>query len=517
MSLVFQTLNLLSVERNSYGVRTGDYLRYRKHCTRKINKLRRNLKLTNGKGKRFNKCTAESILRQSDIRVLELLLLSADKYWAESQENKDATSKLRRSDQFANVLIEASSKFGLHSSDTVQLEIYHKFIQGSYNLSKNKFHDALNLLSISYVYLKNLINAAPNDKIRALGEGWLDELSPKIRYCSYQSGNKSTSHEIDRIANEHSSSHSFVQLEYSQEDKPTKVKNLTWRGKELRLTSVDVVEAIHKLQSVIDKKSGKSTQSLSNYDEILNTYTNAIEISPQGLLKQVLTYKMLALRLERDLKINNQLESNEPAKNRSKVKVIDGIIFTLEQLRNLHIVESDDSDLSGYVETKISYHQALKNYTLGLSHLMAHSYGPSIRLLESCKFYNRSGLELLMSLDESTLNHSEAFEPVVDIALIEDLNKMVDTALVNSKKAWFAQQFKRPLFFDIANTYVEPPLDYILDKSQSKDTKPSKKEAQKPPTGHVISSEDSKQTQDSAEKNANKTASSGWFGSLWKR
>lgn len=447
-----------------------------------------------------------------------MLLFSADKYWAESHENKEATSKLRRSNQFADLLLEASSKFSLHSSDTVQLEIYHKFIEGSSTLKRNKYQQALTSFSIAYVYLINLISAAPNDKIRALGEGWLDQLSPKIRYCSYQSGDKTTSHEIDRIAKEHTSSYTFIKLEYNEEDKPTKVKTLKWRGEELRLTSVDVVEAIHKLQSVIDKKSSKSTQSLSNYDEILNTYTNAIEISPPGLLKQVLTFKMLVLRLERDLQISNQLESNEPARNRSKVKVIDGIIFTLEQLRNLHIVETDDSDLSGYIEIKISYHQALKNYTLGLSHLMASNYGPSIRLLESSKFYNRSGSELLMSLDESALNHSEGFEPVVDTALIDELNKKVDTALINSKKSWFAQQFKRPLFFDVANTYVEPPLDYILENSQSKESKTSQKAAQKSSTSHIISNEDTTQTQEeSAQNNTNKTSSAGWFGSLWKR
>ncbi|TIA92508.1 hypothetical protein E3P99_00547 [Wallemia hederae] len=513
MSTQFETLNLLNVERNSYGVRTGDFVRYRKHCTRKINKLRRNLKLTNGKGKKFNRCTSDSILKHSDSKVLELLLFSADKYWADSQDSKEATSKLRRSHQFAELLLNASSKFSLHSSDNVQLQIYNNFIQGSYNLSRNKYSQSLTSFSIAYVYLQKLINAAPNDRIRALGEGWLDQLSPKIRYCAYQGGNKSTSHEVDRIAKENTTSYSFIDLEYAKEEKPTKVKSLQWRGQDIRLTSVDVVDAMHKLQTVIDKKYSKTAQSLSIYDEILNTYTNAIEVAPEGLLKQVLTYRMLTLRLERDLQISKQLDTNEPAKNRSKVKVIDGIIFTLEQLRNLNIVETDDSDLSGYIEIKISFHQASKNYTLALSHLMADNYGPSIRLLESCKFYNRSASELLMSLDKTALNHTEGFEPVVDTALIEDLNGKVDSALLNAKKAWYAQQFKRPLFFDVANTYVEPPLDYILQKAQGSTKAPAKK----PATGHVVSSDDSKQTHDEPPQANSKAASTGWFGSLWRR
>ncbi|TIB72395.1 hypothetical protein E3Q22_03323 [Wallemia mellicola] len=497
-----ESLNLLNSERNSYGIRSDDYAKY----SRRINKLRRGLKLTHGKSHKYQKVTNEAILKNKDPRVLEMLLLQSDRYWAQSSEYPPAAaSKLKRSLQFSNLLLEASKKFNLHSSEFVQLVIYDKFIEASYNLSRKKYQNSLEAFSIAFIYLKNLTVAAPNDKVRALAEGWLDQISPQIRYCAYQQGDKTKAHEVERIAKESTKNYDFINVEYDQEDTTTKISGVVWRGEELKLTSVDLVDAMQKLQTVIDKKSNKT---LSNFDEVLNSYSNVIDIAPEGKLKQVLTYKMLVLRIERDLEINKKLDINDAANNRSKVKILSGIIYTLEQIRNLDLVESDDLDLSAYVEVKLTNYQAFRNYTLGVAHLMANNYGPSIRLLESSKFYIRSCSDLLKNLEEEAINHPESFKPVINEEVIDNFSKDIEESITNSKKALFAQQFKRPLFFDIANTYVEPPMEYILNRSQTQDEKKAPK-----PANVTIAKQEEIVSQESPEPKA----SSGWFGSLWKR
>lgn len=40
---------------NSYGVKNGDYLRYRRYCTRKIDKIRATMNYKYGNRTRFNK------------------------------------------------------------------------------------------------------------------------------------------------------------------------------------------------------------------------------------------------------------------------------------------------------------------------------------------------------------------------------------------------------------------------------------------------------------------------------
>lgn len=72
---------------NSYGVKTGDYMRYRRYCTRKVNKLRKAMDYKYGSRTKFVKkdITAD---RPDDKRILQIAMFSCEKYWAYANECK---------------------------------------------------------------------------------------------------------------------------------------------------------------------------------------------------------------------------------------------------------------------------------------------------------------------------------------------------------------------------------------------------------------------------------------------
>ncbi len=66
---------------NSFGVKTGDYMRYRRYCTRKIEKLRKAMQYKYGNRTKFIKKDV-TVDKSDDKRVLQIALFSCERYWA---------------------------------------------------------------------------------------------------------------------------------------------------------------------------------------------------------------------------------------------------------------------------------------------------------------------------------------------------------------------------------------------------------------------------------------------------
>ena len=78
---------LLKTAQQTYGVKTGDYSRYRSYCCNKIHKLRKSLGIKMGNK---NKYLPKDVIKErpNDARTLQVLLFNAEKNWALSNETK---------------------------------------------------------------------------------------------------------------------------------------------------------------------------------------------------------------------------------------------------------------------------------------------------------------------------------------------------------------------------------------------------------------------------------------------
>lgn len=516
------TLKLLNNERNSYGIRTNDFRRYRIHCTSKIKTLKRQLNLKNGSKKKYKSITDEDLSKVKDIRALEFLLFQSERYWSCSNEEdvkkSVKVSKLRRSLEFSNALIQLSKNFNLTNNDIIQLEIYLCFIKGSFELLKNNYGTSLKSFTTSYKYIENSIQNVKDDKVLALFESWLDVLGPQIRLCASELGDPK-SYEIGRIVDEQTKNESLLQVDKCNTDNNDNaigdVKELMkWKNDNIRIASVNLVESLFKLKKSIDNYK-TSSNKIEKLDELISVYSLTIEHASNnnddGFSRDVLIYRMLTLTIQRDLDISANLKDDEPANNRSKVKMISSLIHNFEQLKALKLVENDDLDLFSLVDIKLNYYLAVRNYTLAKAHQMVKNYGAVSRLLDSSKLYIRSGVDLVNSLDQVTLNHVENFNPLIRLDDFTNLLNEIDSLMVNVKKELFASKFKRPLFFDIASTYVEPSFEYLLTKADKKVPNEQNQSHNDNQKQHPQEQQQSQPQETSHEQ------SSSWFESFWKR
>ena len=91
-SIKCDILLVTSSMQNQNGLRVNDYLRYSHFCRKKINKLRKLFKLTQGKRKyQKNEITADKI---TDNKILLIVILECERNWAYGMYHKQELTEL---------------------------------------------------------------------------------------------------------------------------------------------------------------------------------------------------------------------------------------------------------------------------------------------------------------------------------------------------------------------------------------------------------------------------------------
>jgi signal recognition particle subunit SRP68 len=124
-------LQTIKKDQNEYGLRYDDYSRYRRHCVRKLQKLRKTLNFHHGSGKKiepkkFNQQSAsvwkteegQELLTPSENagKFIEMVLTESERAWAFAMEAKKAMDsdpskiqlvkrKMKRAKQYAASIV----------------------------------------------------------------------------------------------------------------------------------------------------------------------------------------------------------------------------------------------------------------------------------------------------------------------------------------------------------------------------------------------------------------------------
>lgn len=153
---------------------------------------------------------------------LQLLLFEAERAWSHSQElytislqpaNKDdssgsklrhsATNRFRRAMRWsAELFAKGQSLYTagrLNVAHLLELYAYVYMLSGRFLRFREEFEDSLEFLSLAYVILSTLADAATTSRDQALATFFSDSIAPEIRYCAHQLGIKDA-HDVDRIA-----------------------------------------------------------------------------------------------------------------------------------------------------------------------------------------------------------------------------------------------------------------------------------------------------------------------------
>lgn len=205
------SLDLLAAVRsaqNQYGLRYDDYARYRKHCTKKIYRLRTALEARQGSGNRFEKKPLEETAlemltaegnNKNPLDFLWLILYETERVYAFAMEAKAQSvmtprkkflvqKKLKRASQFARILERVCAngkvKSLLDGRSVLEVQAYHAWIDGLYSFETQRWEQALDQFAFARTLYGKLAETG-NAEQEALCHARMDDIDPNIRYCAY--------------------------------------------------------------------------------------------------------------------------------------------------------------------------------------------------------------------------------------------------------------------------------------------------------------------------------------------
>lgn len=178
------------------GLRLNDHNRYAHFCKKKINKLRKFFKITQGKRK-FQQIpiTADKI---TDNKILLIAILECERDWSYGMYHKQEltaigedikrlryhiTRKFKRATQRAKEIWDICQQVG-DTQTQLEGEAYYYFIEANYQIFKRNFQDALNSLKKSANIYEKISQL--KDTIESLEyKERINSMKTSIRLCLY--------------------------------------------------------------------------------------------------------------------------------------------------------------------------------------------------------------------------------------------------------------------------------------------------------------------------------------------
>lgn len=183
------------------GLRHGDYHRYRRFCSRKLHRIRSDLKILNGRN-RFKKAVMPDKINSS--RYIELFVVFVERAWAHGLTLKSEYSvsektgksrlrhafikKFRRAVYWVDQLVELT-KAHCDQRTIMEAEAYSAWIYGLSLVESGFFEDALRMISVSEEKYTELIKTSLDSVFPNASRGYkhrLADLEPIQRICKYK-------------------------------------------------------------------------------------------------------------------------------------------------------------------------------------------------------------------------------------------------------------------------------------------------------------------------------------------
>jgi signal recognition particle subunit SRP68 len=186
----------ISSYQNQNGLRINDYYRYTKFCRKKINKLRKLFKLTQGKRK-FAKIdiTPQEL---TDQRMILIPLLDCERKWSTGMYLKQQLTnigedikklrynikkKFKRASQIAKSILDICQTSG-DTQTILEAEAYYSTQLANYLMFKRKFEESVELLKKSSKIYENIMKLKDTIESIAYKEK-IASIKTMLRLCIY--------------------------------------------------------------------------------------------------------------------------------------------------------------------------------------------------------------------------------------------------------------------------------------------------------------------------------------------
>ena len=434
---------------NTYGVRSelflqsaDDYHRQRHRTNKKLNKLRRELKLITKDTKNYKdkekitQIVAENYDMEPLFGDVLLYLVERDLLYAQETrllldvhsskpKEKFLVSKYKKALQNAKHLLEVIKN---ETDDLKTLEIltYTAIIKGSIAITKKKYDISLYAFSIAKCAIHFLYNYQKLPETIAkefyyeIADGIIDPAlkvsasSEKLNFTDLTELAKLQIFNIELIPYLYKAvkiieSHNATYVTPTSENNIDLLKEVKWGSYSAQLTSDDLSLAIMKineeLKNIDDKNTSSFDSPLISYQDAITLHTQEMERNSsndeesnnqeQYIILTYLKYNYLLLRIRRDNTIMKDLDAQIVENQNSKkklstqkiiellkdyLKINEGIAVSLVEINDLPGIANDD-ELVDLLNTVGVYFKVKNQQKLSQAYLISHQYKEALALI----------------------------------------------------------------------------------------------------------------------------------------
>ena len=434
---------------NTYGVRgelflqsADDYHRQRHRTNKKLNKLRRELKLITKDTKNYKdkekitQIVAENYDMEPLFGDVLLYLVERDLLYAQETrllldvhsskpKEKFLVSKYKKALQNAKHLLEVIKN---ETDDLKTLEIltYTAIIEGSIAITKKKYDISLYAFSIAKCAIHFLYNyqklpeTITKEFYYEIADGIIDPAlkvsasSEKLNFTDLTELAKSQIFNIELIPYLYKAvkiieSHNATYVTPTSENNIDLLKEVKWGSYSAQLTSDDLSLAIMKineeLKNIDDKNTSSFDSPLISYQDAITLHTQEMERNSsndeesnnqeQYIILTYLKYNYLLLRIRRDNTIMKDLDAQIVENQNSKkklstqkiiellkdyLKINEGIAVSLVEINDLPGIANDD-ELVNLLNTVGVYFKVKNQQKLSQAYLISHQYKEALALI----------------------------------------------------------------------------------------------------------------------------------------
>lgn len=403
-----------TTSRAAHGLKHGDYLRYRRYCTRRLARLRAATQLSNktpSNPPRYAPSPPTKDAVQSNPRSLSIPLILSERAWAHAMDvktqqpagparaRKVILGKLRRASRHAIELASLCKIVG--DEDTIlEAEAYSRSMAAVLALEEEKWAVSLAAYQTVHDIYTGMAGVRAGTSGAGLYERRLDEVRQAMRFCKYHLERSEGGGEemLEELRGGDDSLAEKIEMALVEARKRAAVTfgEISWCGVVVPLRAEKVREAV-----LMAEEEGRvfDGSKVENFDKLFIAYHDAVKVVADELvdfrksgaaeerirelelLVAYLTYSRLQFTVQRNLLLVESFRAKRGTKPDDFVRLYDNLISNMTDVLGLSGVDTD-AEVSNEAESRRKLFRAYRCYHLAQCYLASELQSEAAALFD---------------------------------------------------------------------------------------------------------------------------------------
>jgi len=421
-----KVLSLIKDAQQKHGLRHSDYQRYRGYCSRRLRRIRKAVGLVQGEKRKFNKKeVTEEVLKEE--KHLHVPLVTAERAWAyymqlKFESNSDPRKKfhminrLRKAKKYAEQLelVSASSE-KVDARTKLETKAYSCWLAGTLCFETAKWAEAQTLLTQARNILESLSQAVGEEE-GAIFRQKMDEITPSLRYCSYNIGDASRADLMALRGKAGGGQDLDYLISQTREQQAATLQDVEWRGRKMAVKheKVRMFLLSHQESEQELTKAEEAEAKIEIYESLLLDCKDALQVLRDELLEDpefrnrqqtgegkvstqhfLYTYiqfirhnitesrnaVLLATMRDQLDRGEKPSEGKKTVKAQDVVRMYENMIQSLAEIPSLAGLEEDEK-LASDIETKITFYKAFRSYYIALAFIASQKWAEAMAVFQ---------------------------------------------------------------------------------------------------------------------------------------